>query len=94
MKILISTVTFVMAAFLLFPAKASFAQTGGSPQKSQPPKVARPLKQKQAKIKGKTNRRKSDYPYIVLTNVTTKIKYRGKVDLSKVPRVIALKEIN
>lgn len=94
MKILISTVTIVLAAFILCPPETSLAQTGGSPQKAQLPKVFKPLKQKQAKIKGKTNRRKSRYRYIELTNVSTKKKYRGKVDLTKVPPVITLKEMN
>lgn len=94
MKNLILSAIFVLTAFILFPPETSLAQTVGSPQKSQPPKVFKPSKQKQAKIKGKTNHRKFDYPYIVLTNSTTKRKYRGKVDTSKVPRVITLKEVN
>lgn len=94
MKILISTVTIVLMAFILCPAETTFPQTGGSPQKSQPPKVFKPSKQKQPKIKGKTNRGQSRYRYVELTNSTTKRKYRGKVDLSKVPRVVFLKEIN
>lgn len=94
MKNLILMTIFVLSVFIMFPPETSLAQTGGSPQKSQPPKVSRPLKQKQAKFKAKTNRGQSRYRYFVLTNNTTKRKYRGKMDLSKVPRVVTLKETN
>lgn len=94
MKILISTVTFVLAAFVLFPAETSLAQTVSAPQKSQLAKVFRSSKQEQAKIKGKTNPRKSRYRYVELTNISTKRKYRGRVNFSKVPGVVIIKEIN
>lgn len=92
MKNLNLSTIFVLAALMMFRAETSFAQTGSSPQKSQPQKILRPSKQKQARIKGRTNRQ--NYRYIVLINSSTKRKYRGKMDLSKVPRVVALKEIH
>jgi hypothetical protein len=91
MKNLILSTIIVLTAFVVFLPETSLAHTGSSPEKFQPPKVFRPSKQKQAKIKGKTNRRKSEYPYIVLTNNSTKRKYRGKVDSSKVPPVIRIR---
>lgn len=95
MKNLILSAIFVLAAFVLFPAETSFAQTGGSQQKSQPPKVFKLSKQKQAQIKRKTNRRKSGYRNFIPSVKRSQGKISGrKVDLSKVPRVVTPKVMN
>lgn len=100
MKILISSVIFVLTAFILCPTEAAFAQKGSSSQKSEPPTVIRTFKPKQTKTKRNNNRRKSnypyfaakrksDYPYFVARGKSTKRKMsKRKIDLSKVPRVI------